>query len=181
MRIQACLFLIVPTLLALTAQVQATAQVSLEVVWVDWPNVELARSAQGKEAAQGKEKVYRDQTLERQVMSELRQIFAQHNIATVPSADVSVHLHVSGMRVIKKYTDSLFGTVRNRPTKYKGQFTVSIRSGEQQVSKFVDKFSINPGFRTVGDTVAVAQAKVRGMIGRWFEKHVQKNKFRKHL
>ncbi|MEQ9451694.1 MAG: hypothetical protein RJQ07_08925 [Pseudomonadales bacterium] len=145
---------------------------ALAVSWVDWPDEQ--RATAGAEQAH----TFRDRRLEREVIQQLQQVLGRQGIAVAAGAEVRINVTVKATRVIRQYTDSLFGSVRTRPTEYRGEFTITVSKGDQQQTTYKDDFSINHG-RTVGDTTSLAQAKVRGMISKWLAKHVQSRKFRK--
>ncbi len=144
----------------------------LEVEWVDWPNEALAEGV--KDDALD----YRDPILQRQLRRGLGSILDGEGIGHSAAGSNILVVRVNGMRVVRKYNDSLFGDVRNRPTKYQGTFRIELSRGSKSLSRVEGSFSIDSG-RTVGNRIAVAHAKVRGLVEKRFSRFVQSRKFRK--
>lgn len=167
--------LLVLILSAATAASATNPAVNLQVSWIDWPNKDTSK----QEADNFKH--YRDSKLEASLSRTIVKTLAEADVHTRPNADLVVQINVTGTTIDRRYTDSLFGGVKNRPTEYAGKYTVKVHRGGETVSRHSDKFSFKSSYGSGRMTTTISKIKVNGLINNWLANYIEKKKFRKAL
>jgi hypothetical protein len=157
------------------AAVSATnSAVSVHAHWVDWPNKEARKQAE--EGA-----TYQDSKLEADLATSMRKTLAKANIPTRFNADLVVQIKVAGTTIDRRYTDSLFGTLNNRPTEYAGSYTAEVQLRGETISRHSEKFSFKSSYGSGQTSTTISKMKVIGLINDWLTGHIETRKFRKAL
>jgi hypothetical protein len=149
--------------------------VSVQVNWVDWPNQDTR-----KQNADDFEH-YRDSKLEARLERSLIDTLLAADVPTRSNANLIVQINVTGTTIDRSYLDSLYGTVRNRPTQYAGKYEVKVHTHAETISRHSDKFSFTATYGSGQTTTAMSKTKVTGLVNDWLAKYVGKRKFRKAL
>jgi len=160
---------------AASAIAAANNAVSVHVSWVDWPNQDVR-----KQNADNFEH-YRDSKLEARLERSLIDTLLAADVPTRSNASLIVQINVTGTTIDRSYLDSLYGSVRNRPTEYAGKYEVKVHTRDKTVSRHSDKFSFTATYGSGRTTTAMSKTKVTGLVNDWLAKYVGKKKFRKAL
>ena len=147
--------------------------VSLQVTWFDLPDAEAVTVPAQQE--------FQDAALEKLLTAELQRQLQNSVIAFDATAIIEIAVDVVGISVRKKFTDSLTGRAENAPLEYSGHYTIAVRRSGEKISSDSFDFRIKPEFRTVGGTSKMAKAKARAVIGKRFNKFVNRRLFQKYL
>ena len=168
-----CLLMLI--LSAAPAASASNPAVSVQVSWIDWPN----KDARKQEADNSEH--YQDSKLEASLVRTMIKTLLEADIRTRSNADLIVQINVTGTTIDRRYNDSLFGTVNNRPTEYAGRYTVKVHRGGETVSRHSDKFSFKSSYGSGQTSTKMSKIKVTGLINDWLANYIEKRKFRKAL
>lgn len=157
------------------ASAAANPAVSLHVRWIDWPNKDTS------EQEIDNFEDYRDSKLEVNLTTALVKTLRAANINTSPTADLIVQIRVTGTTIVRRFNDSLYGTVNNRPTEYAGKYTVAVRRGGETVSRHGSKFSFKSSYGSGRTSTRMSKIKVTGLVNDGLADHIKKKSFRKAL
>jgi len=169
------ILLLVLILSATPAVSAANSAVNLQVSWIDWPNENVRK--QEADNYEG----YRDSNLEDRLVRVIIRTLRAADVHTRPDADLIVQINVIGTTIDRRYIDSLYGTVSNRPTQYAGKYIVEVYRDGDTVSRHSDKFSFNSSYASGRTTTTTSKIKVTGLVNDWLANYIEKRKFREAL
>ena len=160
---------------AAPASPNTNSAVSVQVTWIDWPSKDVRKQQADSSAA------YRDSNLEANLARSMMKTLAEASVRTHPDADLVVRIIVTGTTIDRRYTDSIFGTVNNRPSEYAGEYAAEVHRGNKRVSRHRARFSFNSGTGSGQTNTTISKMKVNGLVNDWLASYIETRKFRKAL
>jgi hypothetical protein len=174
-QIIACCVCLLFSVSATPAGPAVNSAVNVQIIWLDWPSKDVSKQQANSSAD------YRDSNLEANLARIVFKTLAEAGVQTHPNADLIMRIHVTGTTIDTRYTDSVFGTVNNRPSEYAGEYTAEVQRGKKTVSRHRAKFSFRSSTGSGQTNTTISKMKVTGLVKDWLAGYVETRKFRKAL